>query len=185
MLVEVSAPAATRGATAAYDRMSRETGNRVLFMGEFEMIGEEGGVVLSSGEDLFDQCKFLFGEGEVVENLDILGDLFRPARTDQGGCHGRQAKDPGQCHLCQGLPPLQGQSVEFPDPAHDFVGDVIGLQKTLVPSRAGIRRDSVEIAAGKQSLGQGEKTMHPIPLCSRASKRPLFSGVRSNMLYLG
>ena len=130
------------------------------------------------------RARSLSRESQVAEGGNVLLNLFHAAGADQ--CRGDPpiAEHPRQSHLRQRLPALLGQLVQSPDLGELAFVDVAFFQKAVRLRCAGIRRDALQIAIGKQSLCQRTERNAAYAFLPSTSSSPR-SGVRSNIEYFG
>ena len=80
-------------------------------------------------QQVFDALQFFGGEFEVGEGGYVVLDLGNFRGADECAGDFRQAEDPGEGHLGQGLAAGAGVVVEFADAGEGSVGDVFGAEE--------------------------------------------------------
>ena len=105
-----------------------------------------GGVFIDTGQ-------FFRGEIQIGDGINILIELGHTGRPNEGAGYLRVSDGPRDCHLGKGLVPFLGKGIKGTDLGEAFCSQMALIQG-FVRGKAAVLRDTVEVSAGQEALGE-------------------------------
>ena len=105
-------------------------------------------------ESLVDTPELIVAERSVPKRTDVVDQLLWAGRSDQHRSHHAVVQQPSQRHFGERLSTLGGQIVQVANLLKPFRRQRALLQESSVMRDSAVRRHTVQIPVGQQSLGE-------------------------------